>query len=425
MKYFKDVSGDGGNGDLIRIDIDSDIYDATAADFGDIRILGPANAEIPYAVSLDTANEIRTKDIYNQAKINSLRKFDDNRIELIVEISEKNLRISGISLRTSSRNYEKQLSISGSADMIEWKPICENAAVFDYSELTPISNNTVRFDADGLRFYKITISNISENKQSPRTELITEKRTGNDFSVIEKIVLDREALKINGIDFLTIEKTKAAGKTQTREYPLTAPTIKEYKGKTEIILNSRREPIESFSIKTSSTNFSRQISVYGSDDEKEWRCLGNGKITGIEIAGYREHHLSIPIPRSRLKHYKISVLNGDAPPLSGLAATASGAVFFIEMINRENTNDLKVYYSGSNIPAPSYDIREITDKLKNPSFAQMRFGEEKANPSYRQAGEFSFLNNKPAFITIVLLMVAILSFTLFKNFKKIDSLSTK
>ncbi|MFA6290610.1 MAG: hypothetical protein WC637_02450 [Victivallales bacterium] len=424
LRYMKTVPS-GKESDILKIVLDSDLYDSVSANFADIRLTDGKNAETPFIVRQDTVNETQISDVYQPAKIISLTRLDDNRIYICVEIPGDIRGITGLVLKTPSKNFEKQADVYGSSNMKAWKTISEDQNIFDYSEVIALSNTTLRFSGQDFKYYNISIANFAENIKSPRSELITEKRQGGDFSQIEKMTINTEVLKIDEIGFLTSSEKKIVRKNKILEYPVSEFSCKDGKDETEILLSTKKEPLTLFTLETESNNFSRSVSVDGSNDGKDWRNLtGCEKITKIDISGYRETDLKIAIPESRFKHYRIKVSNGNAPPVKFSAVRASGNIYCLELINPKTSGGLSLYYGGTNIPLPAYDIREILDKLKNPSYSEVNPGERKENPSYKPGtAARTFLDSKMLFTSIIALMVLILGWILYKGFRKIDTMN--
>ncbi|MFA6568447.1 MAG: hypothetical protein WCS96_09565 [Victivallales bacterium] len=423
LHFMKNVTS-GKDSDILRVPLDSEIYDSVSANFADMRLTDGKNAETPFIVKQDTVSETQITQVYHSAKIISLTRHDDNRIGICVEIPGDNRDITGLVLKTPSKNFEKQAGVYGSSDMKEWKAMAEDQSIFDYSEVVGLSNTTLKFSSPGFKYYKISIANFAENRRSPGSELITEKRQGGDFSRIEKLTINTEPLKIDEIGFLTKSEKKIIRKNRTREYPVSEFSCRDGKDETEIFISTKKEPLTLFSLETESNNFSRAVSVDGGNDKKNWLNLaGGGKITKIDISGYRETKLDISIPESRFKHYRIRISNGNAPPVKFSATRASGNIYCLELINPKTSGDLSVYYGGAKIPLPSYDIKEILDKLKNPSYSEIKPGGQKENPLYKPAGgNQPFLDSRILFTSIIVLMVAILGWILYKGFRKIDTM---
>lgn len=423
LRHMKNAP-DGKDSDILRIILDSEIYDSVSADFADIRLTDGKKAETPFIVRLDTVNETQVTDVYHPAKIISLTRHDDNRIDICVEIPENSRDISGLVLKTPSKNFEKLADVYGSSNMKTWKTMAEDQGIFDYSEVVALSNTTIRFSGTGFKYYNISISNFTEERKSPRSELITEKREGGDFSQMEKLTVNAEALRINEIGFLITSEQVVVAKNRTREYPVSEFSCSDGKDETEILVSTKKEPLTLFTLETESNNFSRAVSVDGSDDKKDWRNLTDSeKITKIGVSGYSETDLDISIPESRFKYYRIRVSNGDAPPAEFSAVHASGNIYRLELINPKTSGSLSVYYGGSDIPLPSYDIKEILDKLENPSYSEIKPGEERENPRYKPGTKNQpLLDSKILFYSIIALMVLILGWVLRKGFRKIDTM---
>ncbi|MFZ2656770.1 MAG: hypothetical protein WAX69_17690 [Victivallales bacterium] len=431
LHYFKSVPAPTGSPDLLRIVLDSDIYDSTGNSLEDIRILDGKGSEIPYILKMDKTTETEPEYVYNAAKTVSLKKLDDNRIEICIEIPGDRQAVSGLTIRTPSKNFEKQVTVEGSPDMSAWNRVSSDQTIFDYSEVTPISNSSVKFPSSEMKYFRLSIANFSENRKSPRTELINEKRQGGDFSRIEKMSISSEHLKIDAIGFLAKSEKIVRSKVRTHEIPALGFSTKEVKGNTEITFSTMREPLDHLVLETTSVNFSRNFKIAVSPDGKDWKDIGCGcpeKITSIDLAGYKETNLSIPLDSTRSRHYRFTISNGDTQPLKLTGVKAFSAVNFLELINSRDTSTdgLSVYYGGTAIPFPSYDTNEILGKLKNPSFLELTPGAQQDNPGYRPGPRSSsFLNSKTLFTAAVILMVLILSLTLFKSFRKIESIPSE
>ncbi len=428
-QYLKTVQHVKEKTDLIRIMLDSDIYVATKAMFDDIRILDASGTEVPHVIRADVSSETEPEYCYSAAKTISLKKLADNRIEVCIEIPGIPPRpISGLTIRTPSKNYEKQVTVEGSPDMSSWKSVCKDHTVFDYSEVTPLSNNTLRFTAGGMKYFRLTIANFSEDRKSPRMELVSEKRLGGDFSRIEKINISTEHLKIDEIGYLTKSDKVVRTRNRTQDVPVSGFSLKDSPGKTEIFFSVKREPLDHVTIETASANFSRNFSVASSSDGKEWRELPgfSGKLTNIDVSGYTETNLSISLGSLRSTHCKITVSNGDAPPLKITGVKAYGTVNFLEILNSKEASpgNLTVYYGCAEAAQPSYDISEILEKMKNPTFAEVKPGPQQDNPDYRSTpNPGKFLNSRNFFTIVVVAMVLLLSWILFKSFRKIEAMN--
>ncbi len=425
FRFFKPLPSPEQRADIARIPLDSEIYNSTSMSLGDIRLLDADGSEIPFAIAPDESPEktVHTKRV--KSEIVSLKKLDGNAIEIIVKSPDSPEDFSGIDIDTRSRNYEKQISVQASDDMTNWTQVCSDNSIFDYSEFADLSNSSISFPKiHRNKYFKILISNFSEEKKSPRHEFVTEKRLGSDFSVIEKISVSSEPLRLDNI-FL-IAKTEKTLRQQRRkiEYQAKDFSVRNLPDATEIFFSTRMEPLDSVVLETESANFARECRVYASDDGKSWQELSGsrGKIKKVKISNFYCSDMELAL-NGRHRHLKISITNGDAPPLEFTGVKLFGSRHMLEFIlaSVKSPEGMKIYYGNPEITAPSYDVGEIIGSLKNPSYIEIIPGAEIKNPDFSKgASSSSFLSGKHIFYVFIAVMIIFLSFTLFKSFKTIE-----
>ena len=426
FKYFKEIECRNVKADIFRARLDSEIYDAAGASLDDIRIIDASGREVPFILRVDDSVETKNETQYNTVKISSLKKLDSNELELILEAPGKLGEVCGLEIRTPSKNFEKNLSLEASENLSDWKMIC-SGSIFDYSDFADLSNLKIKFPLrKESKYYRVRIANFAEGRKSPRSELISEKRAGSDFSVIEKIVFSEEPLKIEAVGLLTQFECVVKQVNKSVQYPVKDFQVKELPGRTEISFSTKMEPLEKAVIRTSSANFARECRVSVSYDGRQWREQPGsaGKISSIDLSGYKDSNLSLSLS-GRNKHYMITILNGDSPPLKISGLDIFGSVHILEFISNEDLsrNGAKVYYGGDAVSAPSYDTKEIMGRLKNPSAADVILGAGHPNPEY--SGDFGgrkFLNSRNVFFAAIGIMLAILSWVLLRSFRKIESM---
>lgn len=426
LRYCREIlpSEDAKSSDVSAVVFDDHIFQNTNSSFSDLRILGAGHIEIPFVTGQEFVSEKKEELVHcGVSKISSLKKLDNNSVEFIAELTgTESLTPSGIEFLTGNRNYEKKIDVLGSNDSLSWKQLASNQTIFDYSEIIMLSKNTVRIDPELFRFYRIVIANFSEDKVSPISEIIKEQRKDADFSRIEKIVLQKEPLKIDDIQFLARKELILPKTAKTKEYSIKFTTKTDDKGNTEIIVESDYKPLTSFLIETASVNFSRQVTVECGNDRKNWEALDNsGKISKIDISGFKETKLKINIPEKRSAFYRLKIINGDAPAIQISSVKACGNIYFAKFLNQKGKKTF-IYYSGKEIELPQYDIAGILSKINNPTLGILKLGIPVENPDFnKQILKKPFFDNKTLFYGVIVLMVIILGFAIFRNIKKIDS----
>ena len=427
LKFFKEITDPtpGANADIFRILLDSDVYDVADDSFNNIRLLNAKGSEVPFSIDLlrKTENAITTECV--TAKIAKVNKTE-NVLELIITMPESTKdrkEISGVKIETPSKNFEKEVSIEFSDDCENWSPLAQKESIFDYSEFIPVSKKTLSFPKQKAKnYYRLRIANFAEDKKSPRIELINEKRTGLDFSSIEKIVINKEFLKIDSISFFVETEEKTFTTEEKIQYKALDFKTQENNNNTEILFSTRREPLQELILKTNSANFARTCSIFGSNDGKNWEPLSSGeKIYSIETSSYKDSKLKLNL-RGRYRYYKILISNHNSPPIQVSGVELYGYVHTLNIISSEFETGKQafLYYGGNNVPAPSYDTREIIEQMKNPSYKILTLSEEKTNTLF--SGKTSIFENKVFFYTAVIFMIICLSAVIYKSLKKVDTI---
>jgi hypothetical protein len=423
LKYVRDIAPCDKPGTLAATRLDKDIYDKING-FSEIRILNSAGKEVPFRTRLSRATQTKTIKIPCASKIVSLKRLKGNKIEIIVKNTEKTRIPISLEIRTPNKNYDKKISIStGDGTNGEWVPSTNAHSVFDYSAIIALSNKTVPLPKHPTgKFYKITISNFSETKQSRRMRIVTERRSGKDFSEIKKVMRFNDVFKIDRIIF-TAEENKLMKKTPILENAESAIIANSVENRdTIVVLQTFSQPITRLELKTPSVNFSRKLSLLSSDDKKQWSPICEGLITKVSVGTYIKTSMRLNLPETRSKYLKIIIHNQDAPPIKISAVKCSRNAYVAEfIIPADSETRLKFYYAG-NVPAPRYDIDAVLANLKNPVPLFLELEPEKLNPDYSPAAPAgSFWNSATLMYILIGVVAAFLCILLFSGIKKIDT----
>ena len=420
LKYVRDIEVKGEIKDIAAVHLDRDVYEHID-DFSDIRVVGVGKEEIPFRIRKQHGKKKEVRRVICSSKVISLKKLDENRIEIVLKNRDAKRTPRFLTIRTSNRNYDKKVSIANGRSIGKWGTSKEGQAVFDYSAIINLSNNTVSLPKKGRgKYYKIVISNFSEQKQSKRMEVIEERRAGKDFSEIKKMMRLNDDFKIDRLVLEAEERVYHDKAAVTRLVDTELLSNEEKKKKTEIVLEVFCQPIVRLEIETLSTNFSREIEILGSKDKKEWRSFAHCKISKIKIGSYNKSNLKVSIPETRYRYLKLVIDNGDAPALEVTEVKCSENIYNAEFLLPSESYGIKMYYGGD-LSAPKYDIDEILAKIANPEYTYLKLGVERDNSSYSdQPEEKSFLDSKVLMYVIIGVMVLVLGAALFSGMKKIE-----
>ena len=420
FKYYKTASALTSNPKAIStITLDSEIYNKTLSLSSDLRVTDENNREIPFALKQVFLKNIHESQHASSSTIESLKKI---RNTVVITVKQKNtiMPIDAILIKTPAKNFEKSVSIAGGNDNKSWKEIVSKKNIFDYSSIIALRKTTIKIPRSNYKYFRVSIHNFSEEKISPIYKLVKEKQSGIDLKEIKTFIKRETRLKIGTISLIRLSKFKTNLGTAKRNYPVKISNITTKEKKTNIELNSSSEPLSELSISSSSTNFSRELVLKGSNDKKSWRVITRKNWKKSNIFNEHPESNKISFSEQRYKFYRITIQNGDNPPLKNIKISARGNIYRIIMLGKQNLN-LKLYYGGR-ATYPQYEIAGLLPAIMDFKEINYKLSTEKINPLFDNSPHPEQISYKWLFIVIIVLISIILILILYKNLGKLNSI---
>lgn len=430
LKYLKPVEGDAPTAEsLLSAEFSPDIYSNSGDAFEDVRLFNGDSKEIPFAVKrLDGTPKKRVLTLDCPSKVASLDKLPDNKVEIIVERlpdrPESKLPVDAISIDSPTRNFEKRVAIYGLEEDGSWTELCREAPLFDYSAYMDFSRKSVPIPESLHKSYRISISNYTEDKDSSAMELVRKFRKGEETTEIRRRTRQSEILKIDGISICAKKESALEVPPLLKAYALHPLSTEERGGDSILSFETGRAPLRRIEVETESSAFMRDALLESSADGKAWRFLASARLHRLNLAGVSESKLSIEFPEIRAPHLRLTIRNGDAPPLKISGLKAEGSSYCAEFIAKaDDVKGLRLYYGGAGVKSPNYDAPELIAKLKSPQAVQLRLGEAMENPLYTGVrGDAKPFDSRAALIAAIILVAILMGALLIWNMRRIDSM---
>jgi len=397
--------------------LDEEILAATDDDYTGVRVLDRNNVEVPFLVRCRRRLESRALELDVPMTTIDFRSLPDNRIEVLLEKKDHNKqrdRKPGVVVfSTKQKDYEKQVTVHGSPDRTNWTLLAEGTPIFDYSRHIDVRNDRVGIEPGSYIYYRVDIANISESHRSPFVQIVRETRGAGEFSKLERSAFRREDFRIEAIRFL--EKKAAAKRTGkvTRQYAARNVNIvnDDEEKETVVTFEVARAPLTSLTMSTRTPNFSRPVTVEGSDAAEGkggWRRVASSTISRIDVPGFRRERVVVKLaPARRFRRYRVTIRNLDSPPLDVFGVDAEGeiheALFFCDP-----SNGYWVLYGAEDGVGPRYDIAAVLAQAEESCPDDYSLGPQEANPQYRSSALWGSVPGRWLLVGAVLLMVAVL-----------------
>ena len=183
------------------------------------------------------------------------------------------------------------MQVFGSSDEgATWNPLVADALIFDYARFMDLRNSEIALPENRDRLFKVVVDDVTDQQQSSLTELTRKYREGREKERTEKTVVERRPLRIDRIEFWGHVWEDRGQQEKKTDYPVAGFQVEQRpKEKMTVVeVLTRREPLTSLTLGTSSRNFSRRAEVQVLRPQGE---------TSTWVAVGRRHAASAGFPR--------------------------------------------------------------------------------------------------------------------------------
>jgi hypothetical protein len=430
FRFQKEINRDDAKKEtILAVTLDSDVYANTRRGFPDLRVFNAQGREVPYVIEKVTEPKTHSVRTACGSKVISLKEQEDG-LDILVRLDADAPAADGLSIDTPLTNYERRASVFGSNDGKDWTPLVAGALVFDYSRYMDVSNHEIRLPKNRFRQFRIRIAGIADAKESPFLDLTRKYRDGSEAERTEKTVLERRPFRIDGIEFWHEKNEKISECDRKTEYKVDAGRIEEDSAKKTTLIHvvTHGEPLTELTLETSSRNFCRAAEVQKAVPHgvrTEWVTIGQGNVLRIDLGDYHKENLGLLFPEHRETDYRIVIRNEDNPPLTITGVKSRGNVYRAVFLAAANET-YRLGYGSDEADEPKYDAAIVLAPLRQGHATTTgRLGIEVKNPAATKCSACPLrgLANNPVFLgAIVVVLVAVLGWALYRATRRIDQL---
>lgn len=340
------------------IAIDPEIWLHAQPDLGDLRIYNGSQG-IPYALRTEGSVEYT-----EQKPVKVLNKG------IVPDATQFLLDMSGvdvydqITLELSQKDFDRIATVEGAntPDATTWAKLT-SAPVFDFTRQHLGTNFTVKLPPSNFRYLKVSISGKGVDHGN---DILPDQVTGatacNTF---------RASAIWDGIP--------------------SSPPNASVNGNESIIRFAlpKSVPIDRihFAVPEDRVNFRREVTIEILDDDPQhrskgdvWLPVASGSISRVRSAKQIHENLDIPTHDTRGEQWRITIHNGDDPPLplQFTAQSLQRRVYF----DPNGASTLQLYYGDPKVNSPVYDYDKFFREDNERTASQATLGLGLANPGY-------------------------------------------
>jgi len=392
-QYYKDINSVSQNvdGGLVKIVSDDDIFANSKKDLGDVRIIDESNKEVPFQLAAARAESSQAS---YSAKILNNSFVAGQYTSAILDLGAEGKLVNSLTINTSSENFKRNVKIYGSADMLVWNVLKDNAYVYDYTDRKggfKSQNTTLNFPESTFRYLKLEISDednspVKINSVSIRQEIVKNKKESErtiDFSVQENVTRKSTELVAN--------------------------------------LGMGGIPISKIGLQSAGINFNRGVIIYSSSDKNNnWHPIGQGYIFRYSTPKFSGENLQLNFPETKDRYLKIEILNSDNAPLA-FSQFKAYSIYREIVFQTEKNKKYRIFYGNKKANYPEYDLEKFIQYLDTENSQEAILSGQKNNPVYavEKAQEKPVSERWPfLFPTVLVLTSLILLLFVYKFLKR-------
>lgn len=417
-----DQGASGARGSLLAtVEIDAPILANTHDTYRDLRLFDQADTAIPSVVRPRRRESTVIREYNIAFAQSSFRLLPDNRIELVVHITNALDTPVAIVIDTPLDNFEKQVAVSGSPDGNAWEPLVARQAIFDYARFMSVRHLRIDLPDSPHAYFRIEIDNIAETQESPFSQIERDRRGGAVHSEVDRRSFTREDFRIDRVRLIGRRADVVKQELLLRDYPITDVHITHDTKMhvTTVICAIHRAPITQITLASATPNFSRHITVEGRSPPGSWTRIMDGTLQRIRTTTVQQEQLTLSLPRAtRVQELRLVIHNLDSPPLVLDQFSARGEthelVFFTDAAHR-----LRLLYGEDTVDAPRYDVASALLDADTALAATYTLAPPEPNPAYRGPRTGGWWNSRTFLVAAVLLMVAVLGWALSRATKQL------
>jgi hypothetical protein len=419
---------DGGRQSLLAVPLDGAVYAVSASDFRDLRLTDQNGVETPYLLQKIAASKTEIRRLPSRSETQGLEKIDDEGIVITVNLDKDAASADGLTVVTSQRDFEYNLQIHGSNDGEKWEKLVNNTAIYDYSRYMAVGNRDIELPSNSYRQFKIIVAKASQTRTEEVLELTRTMHGAEELQRSEKTELHDEPLHIERIEFWHKHSETRAEAEQRFDYPVTLTKIsQDVEHKTTLIaIETRRQPLTGFTLKTATPNFSRQAEVQiplQPGMETRQQTLGRATLEALHFQDINRDQSDVTFPEQRQPKYQIVIRNQDNPALEIESVTGYGPGYQLLFLPRAGQN-YQLRYGSDRAEAPRYDIAPIRELLRRGyQSTSVEVGPETVVATVEHKPDFGELLNSKWFLGGAIgLMVLVLGWSLYRVGKRVGDL---
>jgi len=395
------------DGRSVRLPLPRAVLAATSRNMADLRLADDLGREVPFAIRVETAS--RTPE---RRHVFRATAYDPESQTLILG---RDAGATGpydrVDIRTGARNFRKNLTVSGSDDLEDWREL-GRGAIFDFSARVDLRRTTLEIGRSQNRYLRLVWEDGAEDPSDAGFSL--------QFRDLSLTVGEPAAVfRVDGVEgwLSDAETVEATLDRMTVDRPAAARPDRD--GITWIELGEVNLPLARVEWKIADPYFHRKVRVQAADQDKpeDFKTVATGTL--YRFPGVSRDQTAFGCFSPQRRWLRFGVEDGDSPPLTVESVTLAWTRLNLYFVP-EPGRSYALYCGGEGVAEPRYDVAALlpAGQAELRSLPGWSAGGLVPNPDY-QPFRPPGVAGRIAFYSVLALMGAVLCLWLYRLAKNL------
>lgn len=331
------------------------MYERSASEFRDLRIVGPDGKEVGWTWADRAAGNTGARRWHDANRLLNLVTTPAGALQFVAEARASEGPHHGVGLDVREAEFQRKVLVETGDDLRNWDVAARGSIVRLVVEGQKLESLRVSYPASTRRYVRVTVEDWPDPKTLVAVEVDSRVEVEQEWAVLGRL----EGLK----------------RSEQRAHPEAPVRV----GRSEWAFSMDLPPFHGgrLVVETPSVLFARSATVESSADGEEWRASGSGML--YRAAG--KESLELGLGRVYPRRMRLSLTEWDNPALEiaalRLEAPVRRVVFPARVAGR-----YQVYLGREGARMPDYDVGAVLARSAGVTPAAVEVGAWAENPDY-------------------------------------------
>lgn len=341
---------------LVRIPLSMDVHGHAQSDLGDLRVIDDAGMEVPFVLHAVHAKQTRS---WRDAQLTDVGFVPGQFTEVTVDAGRLDEQHNLLELQFDETHFFSWVEIAASDDRTIWRIIRDRAPLYRFQDDDAGRVPSLSYPQTYARWLRVRILD-KDKKLIPRWGRVAHE------------IAEQAEYTPAPVTFTKEESASPQESQWNADF------------------GNAQMPLSAFQFEAAQPEFHRAVRIATSRDGKTWKTRCSGEIYRYrplpEKPGETRERasLEIPFPETQVRYWRVTILDREDVPVSGLRVIPLQVVRSI-VFRQDPAHRYRVLYGHGRSKAAQYDLKHLLSGGDLKTAASGQLGSEEKNENHVSA----------------------------------------